>query len=96
MKALGHNHFQAPKATIDHSLNNLSDLLTEIRAVPNMQAGHTDGFALSEVAPGSIFDQVGLQDGDILKAVNGQEVNDPSQAMQMRNLQRQHSRSTSG
>jgi len=80
---LGDNRYKIPRATIDHSIGNMSQLLTQIRAVPNVQDGKTNGFALSEIEPGSVFDEMGLEEGDVLRSVNGQQVTDPGQAMQM-------------
>ena len=80
---LGDNHYKIPRDTIDHSVNNLSQLLTQIRAIPNIQNGKTNGFALSEIEPGSVFDEMGLQEGDVLSSINGQPMTDPAMAMQM-------------
>jgi general secretion pathway protein C len=80
---LGDNRYKIPRATLDHSIGNLSQLLTQIRAIPNIQNGRTNGFSLSEIEPGSVFDEMGLEEGDVLRSVNGQNVTDPTQAMQM-------------
>jgi len=80
---LGDNRYKIPKETIDHSMGNLSQILTQIRAIPNIQDGKTNGFALSEIEPGSVFDEMGLEEGDVLRSVNGQQMNDPALAMQM-------------
>jgi len=80
---LGDNHYKIPKETLDHSVGNLSQILTQIRAIPNIQNGKTNGFALSEIEPGSVFDEMGLQEGDVLSSINGQAMNDPALAMQM-------------
>ena len=80
---LGDNRYKIPKDTLDHSVGNLSQTLTEIRAIPNIQNGKTNGFALSEIEPGSVFDEMGLEEGDILHSINGQPMTDPSMAMQM-------------
>lgn len=82
---LGDNKYQVPRVTIEHSLGHMSELFTEIRAIPNMRNGRTNGFSLSEIAPGSVFDEMGFEEGDVLRSVNGQTVSDPGQAMQMLN-----------
>jgi general secretion pathway protein C len=85
---LGDNHYKIPRDSLDHSVGNLSQLLTQIRAIPNIQNGKTNGFALSEIEPGSIFDEMGLQEGDVLRSINGQPMTDPAQAMQMMSAMR--------
>ncbi len=82
---MGGNRYAIPRSTVAQSLNNLSSLFTQIRAIPNVQDGTTNGFALSEIVPGSVFDDMGLRDGDVLTAINGQPVNDPARAIQLLN-----------
>jgi len=59
----------------------MAKLFTEIRAIPNLQNGASNGFRLSEIQPGSIFDEIGLQDGDVLTTIQGQNLGDPTQAV---------------
>ena len=80
---LGDNKYRIPRATVEHSITNLSSLFTQIRAMPNIQNGKTNGFALSEIEPGSVFDEMGIQEGDVIRNVNGQPITDPAQAMNM-------------
>jgi general secretion pathway protein C len=91
---LGDNRYQVPKATLDYSINHMSELFTQIRAVPNIQNGRTNGFSLSEIEPGSVFDEMGLEEGDILHSVDGQQVTDPGQAMQMMSMLRNRNQLT--
>ena len=83
VQKLGGNHYLIARATLNQDLQNMPKLFTEIRAVPNLQNGAPNGFRLSEVAPGSIFQQIGLMDGDLLTAVSGQPVGDPARAVQL-------------
>jgi general secretion pathway protein C len=83
---LGENHYGIPKGTIDHSVHHMAELFTQVRAIPNIQNGKTTGFSLTEIEPGSVFDQMGFEDGDVLNTVDGQSVDDPMKAMQMLNV----------
>jgi general secretion pathway protein C len=69
----------------------MGQLFTQMRAIPNMQDGKTDGFRLSEVVPGSLFSQMGLRNGDVVSSIGGQDLNDPTQAIGMLNSLRQAS-----
>ncbi|MGD0073072.1 MAG: type II secretion system protein GspC [Candidatus Binataceae bacterium] len=77
------NHYAVDRATVDHNLQNMGSLLTQMRALPNVENGKTNGFRLSEIQQGSLFQQMGLQDGDIVKSVAGQTINDPMRAMEL-------------
>jgi len=77
------NQYAIDRSTVDKNVQNMSQLFTQIRAVPNLHNGTSDGFRLSEIVPGSIFQQMGLQDGDVLTEVSGQPIGNPARAMQM-------------
>ncbi|MGH7880287.1 MAG: PDZ domain-containing protein, partial [Candidatus Binataceae bacterium] len=83
VQRLGANRFAVDRSTLNNNLQNVAPLFTQIRAIPNVQNGAANGFRLSEIQPNSIFQQIGLQDGDLLSAVNGQPVGDPAKAMSM-------------
>ncbi|HKV55803.1 MAG TPA: type II secretion system protein GspC [Candidatus Binataceae bacterium] len=78
---LSPDRYLVDRSTVNNDLQNLASLFTQIRAIPNLQNGSSNGFRLSEIQPGSIFEQLGLRDGDILTAAQGQSVNDPMKAM---------------
>jgi general secretion pathway protein C len=62
---------------VDQALNDLPKLLSQARAVPVMVNGAMTGFRLDYIAPGSFYEKIGLQYGDVLKQVNGVEIKDP-------------------
>jgi general secretion pathway protein C len=80
------NRYVLDRSTLDSNLNNLPSLFTQMRAIPNLGPdGQSHGFKLSEIQPDSIFQQIGLRDGDILTGVGGQNVGDPAKAIQLLN-----------
>lgn len=78
------NRYVLDRSTINNNLNNMAALFTQVRAIPNLGPdGQSHGFKLSEIQPDSIFQQIGLRDGDVLTGVSGQSVGDPAKAMQL-------------
>jgi general secretion pathway protein C len=73
------------RAAVDRNLQNMGQLFTQMRAIPNVENGKTDGFRISEVIPGSLFSQMGLRNGDVVSSVGGQALNDPTQAITLLN-----------
>jgi general secretion pathway protein C len=69
------------RSTVNRTLQNMGKLLTEIRAIPNLENGASNGFRLSEIQDGSIFQEIGLHDGDLLTAIEGENLNDPTKAV---------------
>ncbi len=59
---------------IDEALQNLDRLMTEIRIVPNFVGGKPAGMKVLSVRPGSIITKLGIQRGDVLEKVNGQDL----------------------
>ena len=54
----------------------------QIRAVPHQGPdGNIAGYRLSGIQPGSVWDQIGAKDGDIVHAVNGKELTNMSEVM---------------
>lgn len=75
------NEFTVPKSEVDSALENMSQLFTQIRAVPHFEGGQSIGFRLFAIRRGSLFDRIGLKNGDIIRSINGNEMTDPSKAM---------------
>jgi len=76
------NHFNLKRSVVNGSLSNMVPLLTQMRAQPDPQ---DKGFKLSEIQPNSLFQQMGLLDGDVVNSINGQQLTDPSQAIGLLN-----------
>jgi len=92
VRRLAPNRFLLTRAAVNNNLNNMAPLFTQMRAVPNIQSGAANGFRLSEIQPNSIFQQIGLLDGDLVTSINGQPVGNPAKAMAlMQTLQGQSS-----
>jgi len=83
IKSLGANHYSISRNFIDESFLNLGDLAEEVRATPNVVGGKVNGFALSDIESGSVFEEIGLKDGDVVTQVDGRALNDPAQALAM-------------
>jgi len=77
------NEYVVPRAEVDSALENMSQLFTQIRAVPHFEGGQSVGFRLFAIRRGSLFDRIGLKNGDIIRSINGNEMNDPSKAVSL-------------
>ncbi len=65
------------------STENMNQILTQARALPYQEQGKTIGFRISEIVPGSIYEKIGLQNGDVIQRVNSQDVDDPAKFFQL-------------
>jgi general secretion pathway protein C len=75
--------FVVEEAELDKGLENLPLLLTQARAVPYFKDGRSIGLRLFAIKSGSLYEKVGLRNGDILKTINGNNLGDISQALKL-------------
>ena len=81
LKKLAPGKFEVSRAQVQQTMENPAQFFSQMRAMPHFVNGQTDGFSISQVAPGSVFAQLGLQNGDLLTSIDGQPVTNPMQAM---------------
>ncbi|HVO22010.1 MAG TPA: type II secretion system protein GspC [Candidatus Margulisiibacteriota bacterium] len=91
IRQVGENQYQIDKSEVDAALDNMNQLFTQVRAVPHFEGGKSVGFRLFAIRQGSIFDEIGLKNGDVIQQVNGSDLSDPAKALalfqQLRNEQ---------
>jgi general secretion pathway protein C len=60
------------RAVVDEALANVDQLASKLRVVPHKSAdGEIDGYRLSAIRRGSLFDKLGIKNGDVVHGVNG-------------------------
>ncbi len=70
----------------DHLVKNeLNRILMQAAAVPVYRNGKLEGFKIVDIEPASIYEQVGLKDGDIVTEINGQKMSDVGSAIKVLN-----------
>ncbi len=77
------DEFTIEEAELDKGLENLPLLLTQARAVPYFKEGRSVGLRLFAIKSGSLYEKIGLKNGDILRSINGNSLGDISQAMKL-------------
>lgn len=75
-------HFRLDAGVIDRMLDNTTQLATGARLIPSMKDGKPDGFKLFAIRPGSPYALLGMQNGDILKTINGYSLDSPDKALE--------------
>ncbi len=88
IQKVGETEYNIDKREVDSALDNMNQLLTQVRAVPHFDGGRATGFRLFAIRQNSIFDQIGLRNGDIVQRINGTEINDPGKALGLFNALR--------
>jgi general secretion pathway protein C len=70
-------------AEIDKALGDMNEVATQARIVPSFQNGKANGFKLFSIKPNSIYQKIGLQNGDVISKINGYEMNSPDKALEI-------------
>jgi general secretion pathway protein C len=83
IRRLSANRYRIPREDLSNAFDNMSQLLTQVRMVPNFTDGEPDGFKLLSIKAGSLIHRSGLRDGDIIKRVNGIEIESPETAFEV-------------
>ncbi len=83
IKRLSASRYHIPQEELKDAFENMNHLLTQVRIVPNFKDGEPDGFKLLSIKRGSLIHQGGLRDGDIIKRVNGIEIDSPEKAFEV-------------
>ena len=77
------DEFVVEEGELETALQNLPLLLTQARAVPYFKGGQSVGLRLFAIKTGSLYEKVGLKNGDILKSINGNSLSDITQAAKL-------------
>ena len=59
--------------------------MSKLRIKPHFTEGKPDGFQISRIKKGSLFQTMGFQSGDIIKSVNGQDIYSAEDIMKLYN-----------
>jgi general secretion pathway protein C len=81
-------NFAITRSDLEMQMNNLPELLTQARAVPNIlpsSGGKVDGFLIVDIQENSIFRKLGISPGDVIKGVDGEPLDSPAKAMELYN-----------
>lgn len=83
IKAVGEDSYEIPKDEINKALSNLNDIAMQARIVPAFKDGVATGFKLFSIRPDSLYTKIGIQNGDIIRRINGFEINSPDKALEV-------------
>ena len=68
------------RETIDQSLQNPSELLSQARVLPKFENGQMVGLQVNGIKPGSLFEELGIQEGDVITEFNGISISSPDES----------------
>ncbi len=83
IQKVGQGNYVIPESQFKSATQNMGELLTQARVIPNIAGNKINGYRIFAITPGSIYANIGLQDGDVIHSVNGIQVTTPESALQL-------------
>jgi general secretion pathway protein C len=83
IKKLSEHSYEVQRGTVDSLLGNMAVLSRAARIVPEVRDGKAAGFRLFSVKSDGPFAKIGLQNGDVIYAINGLEMTSPDKALEI-------------
>ncbi len=94
VKKVGDTTYQLERSMLNEKLKNLASLGQQTRVVPNYRGGKYDGFRMIGMASASLFRDIGFENGDIVKVINGNRIDSPNKALALYDALKNKSRLT--
>jgi general secretion pathway protein C len=85
IQRVSENHFQVQRDDVDKAVRNPAELFSQARILPKYENGQMTGVQLNSIQPGSLFEQIGIRNGDVITQVNGIVVSSPQDSAALLN-----------
>jgi type II secretion system protein C len=69
-----------PRRDVEAAIKNPGDLLSQARFLPKQEDGELIGIEVGAIKAGSVLEDVGLEDGDLITEFNGVAIDSPEQS----------------
>ena len=78
--------FTLSKKTVNENLNDLKSIMSQAVVRPSLNEGVQEGYIISNIAPNSLYEKMGLQNGDIIVDINNKHMQSADNLLQLVNL----------
>lgn len=82
IRRVGEHTYEVPDSYLDLDQWTRGSALTQARIVPSFKDGKPQGFKLFSIRPGSVYERLGLQSGDVLQRINGIALDSTEKALE--------------
>ena len=79
IRNVGPNQYVVKRADLNKATGNLGALASQARIVPSAK---DNGFKIFSITKDSLYSKIGIQNGDVLKSINGIELSSPDKALE--------------
>jgi general secretion pathway protein C len=82
IKQVSDTKYSVRRSLVDKLLQNQGELMRSARVVPHEENGRVVGVKLYGIRKSSLFGKLGLQNGDMLRTINGSDMGSPDSALE--------------
>jgi len=82
VRKVAENRFEVDNDDVQAAVRNPASLFSEARILPRYEEGQMIGVQLNAIKAGSLFESVGLRNGDTIVEFNGQSLGSPADSAQ--------------
>lgn len=82
IQAVSDREFNIQRSLVDRLLENQAELMRTARIIPHEEGGRTVGVKLYGIRRNSLLGRLGIQNGDMLRTINGFDMSSPDSALE--------------
>lgn len=83
VKQIAENKRIISRSFVQDAAANANEILTQLRIKPHFVNEISEGYWIGNIQPGSIVEEMGFRNGDIIKKINGEAVDSPEKILQV-------------
>ena len=83
IRPLSPTEYEVPRAELDNILGDIDKIATQARSVPVIKDGRMQGLRLFAIRPDSVYQRLGISNGDVITRINGEQLDSISRGLQL-------------
>ena len=83
VRRLAKARYEVPKKDAEELIRNPTNLFSQARILPKYEDGQMQGVQLNAIKEGSLFEEVGLTNGDVIRELNGISIDSPEESARL-------------
>ena len=80
VKRLGENSYQVSRDQVEQTVRNPAALFSQAQIQPQYDGDAMIGMQINSIKPGSLFEEIGIESGDVITELNGIQINSPEES----------------
>jgi general secretion pathway protein C len=80
IRKLAENRFEVPRNEVEETVRNPAALFSQAQIQPKYDGEAMVGMQINAIKPGSLFEEIGIEDGDVITELNGIQINSPEES----------------